>query len=157
MHSHPGHVHDTSRLDEPARRVVTAVVTERPLDEQGLTDQVRDVAAGAVVTFAGVVRNHDHGVPVLRLEYVGHPTAQAIIEQVAADVAAAHPVDRVAVAHRTGPLEVGEPALVVAVSAAHRREAFEAASDLVEQVKHRLPIWKHQFLADGTDEWVNCP
>lgn len=155
--SHPSHTHDDSRLSEPARRVVSAAVTDRPVDEAALTAQVRDEAAGAVVTFSGVVRNHDRGAAVLRLEYVGHPTAGAVIAEVAAEVTAAHPVDRVAVAHRVGPLEVGETALFVAVSAAHRREAFEAASELVEQVKHRLPVWKHQFLADGTDEWVNCP
>lgn len=134
-----------------------AAVTARPLDETAHRALVADRAAGAVVTFAGVVRDHDHGAAVLRLEYVAHPSAQQVIEEVAAEGAGRFPVDAVAVSHRTGPLEIGEAALVVTVAAAHRREAFEAASELVEQVKHRLPIWKHQFLTDGTDEWVNCP
>ena len=153
----PQHSHDDSRLDEPARRVLLAAVTAEPLDEAAHRAAVADQVAGAVVTFAGVVRNHDHGAAVLRLEYVAHPSAQQVIEEVAAQVAARFPVDAVAVSHRTGPLAIGEAALVVAVASAHRREAFEAAAEMVEQVKHRLPVWKHQFLADGTDEWVNCP
>lgn len=148
---------DRSRLDEPGRRVVLAAVGAQPLDEAAHRVLVADRAAGAVVTFAGVVRDHDHGAAVLRLEYVAHPSARQIVEEVAAEVAGRFPVDAVAVSHRTGPLDIGEAALVVAVAAAHRGEAFEAASELVEQVKHRLPVWKHQFLADGTDEWVNCP
>ena len=62
----------------------------------------------------------------------------------------------VAVAHRTGALEIGDCALAAAVSAAHRGDAFAACSALVEETKARIPVWKHQFFADGTDEWVNC-
>jgi molybdopterin synthase catalytic subunit len=62
-----------------------------------------------------------------------------------------------AVSHRIGPLEIGDVALACAVAAEHRREAFAACSDLVDDVKARLPIWKHQVFTDGTDEWVNCP
>ncbi|PWJ49018.1 molybdopterin synthase subunit MoaE [Quadrisphaera granulorum] len=145
------------RLDEPARRVALAVVTESPLDVAEHADLVQTRAAGAVVTFAGIVRDHDHGAAVDRLVYVAHPTAARTLAEVVADVTAAHPVDAVAVSHRIGPLAVGEVALAVAVSAAHRREAFAAAAVLVDEVKERLPVWKHQFLADGTDEWVACP
>ncbi|MGQ7297172.1 molybdenum cofactor biosynthesis protein MoaE [Quadrisphaera sp. KR29] len=145
------------RLDEPARRVVLAAVTADPLDTGAHAALVGSRAAGAVVTFAGVVRDHDHGAAVDRLEYVAHPTAGRILAEVVAGVVAAHPVDAVAVSHRTGPLAVGEVALAVAVSAAHRGEAFTAAAAVVDEVKERLPVWKHQFLADGTDEWVACP
>lgn len=147
----------SARLDEPARRVVLAAVTDEPLDVEAHAARVGSRAAGAVVTFSGVVRDHDHGTAVDRLVYVAHPSASQVLAEVVADVAAAHPVDAVAVSHRTGPLAVGEVALAVAVSAAHRGEAFTAAAALVDEVKDRLPVWKHQFLADGTDEWVACP
>ena len=89
------------------------------------------------------------------LEYEGHPTAAAVVAAVAAEVAARHAVVAVAVLHRVGRMQVGESALVVAVSAAHRREAFEACADS-STLKERLPVWKHQVFVDGTDEWVNC-
>jgi len=115
-------------------------------------------SAGAVVTFAGVVRDHDHGRSVDALAYEGHPSAQSIIEEVAAGLTVRHPdVIAVAVTHRVGELKIGDVALACAVSAAHRRQAFEACADLVDDVKRRLPIWKHQTFTDGTDEWVNCP
>jgi molybdopterin synthase catalytic subunit len=81
-----------------------------------------------------------------------------VIEEVAAAVAARRArVRAVAVSHRVGALKIGDIALACAVSADHRREAFEACADLVDQVKLRLPVWKHQIFADGSDEWVNCP
>ena len=111
-----------------------------------------------MVTFAGVVRDHDHGRSVDALGYEGHPSAQAIIEEVAADITKRHPdLVAVAVAHRIGELHIGDIALACAVSAPHRRQAFDACANLVDEVKRRLPIWKHQTFTDGTDEWVNCP
>jgi molybdopterin synthase catalytic subunit len=148
---------DSSRVTEPARAVLRADVVDAPLDVSAHADLVSAASAGAVVTFAGVVRDHDHGRVVRELEYVGHPSAADVVAQVAADVAARFPVDAVAVSHRVGTLEIGGVALAVAVSAAHRHEAFGAASALVEEVKHRLPVWKRQVFDDGTDEWVNCP
>jgi molybdopterin synthase catalytic subunit len=148
---------DATRLRPPSRRVVAVTVTQELLDVAGFEALVADPAAGAVVSFAGVVRNHDGGRAVTMIEYVAHPTAQEVLEEVAADVAGRSDADAVAVAHRLGPLQVGEPALVVAVSAAHRQEAFAAASLLVDEVKLRLPVWKRQVFPDGTDEWVACP
>lgn len=148
---------DSSRLAEPARQVTRADVTERPLVVEEHAAEVNDVAAGAVVTFAGVVRDHDRGRRVSGIEYVGHPSAEQVLGDVVREVVGRYPVDRVAVSHRLGGLGIGDAALVVAVSAAHRQEAFEAASALVDEVKHRLPVWKHQYFTDGTDEWVACP
>lgn len=148
---------DTSRLSTPARRVALAAVTDAVLDVETHAAAVADPAAGATVTFAGVVRDHDGGRGVQALTYVGHPTAQRVLEQVAADVAAAHPVDALAVSHRLGDLAIGDVALAVAVSAAHRGEAFTAAAALVDEVKARLPVWKRQELAEGGEEWVACP
>ncbi|HET9143189.1 molybdenum cofactor biosynthesis protein MoaE [Actinophytocola sp.] len=144
--------------DRPAARVLRAVIDERTLSVDEHADLVSDQAAGAVVTFAGVVRDHDHGRSVVELRYEGHPSAAATIEEVAADVARRHSGLRaLAVSHRIGPLRIGDIALACAVSADHRRAAFEACANLVDEVKSRLPIWKHQIFTDGTDEWVNSP
>lgn len=148
---------DTSRLRDPVRRVVRAEVTEAPLDVATQEREVADRSAGAVVTFAGVVRDHDGGRAVTGIEYVAHPTAGRVLADVVADVALRVDVEVISVAHRVGPLAVGEAALVVAVSGAHRQEAFAAAALLVDEVKHHLPVWKRQEFADGTHEWVACP
>jgi len=113
-------------------------------------------AAGAVVGFAGVVRDHDGGRTVTRLEYSAHPSAQQTLADVAAEIAAdCHGVRAIAVSHRIGTLQIGDAALVAAVAADHRGTAFETCARLVDTVKARLPVWKHQFFADGSDEWVN--
>jgi molybdopterin synthase catalytic subunit len=138
-------------------RTAIARVTTDPLDLAAHESAVADRRAGAVVSFQGVVRDHDHGRAVIRLEYDGHPTADDVLRVVAADVAADPAVYAVAVSHRIGPLAVGDIALVAAVSTAHRAAGFAACARLVDEVKARLPIWKHQIFADGTDEWVNCP
>jgi molybdopterin synthase catalytic subunit len=109
---------------------------------------------GAVVSFSGIVRNHDGGRTVTLLEYEAHPSAAGILEAVTASVAADFPGVRIAIEHRIGALGVGELALACAVSSAHRAEAFAACTRLVDEVKHRVPIWKQQRFADGTSEWV---
>ena len=142
----------------PAASVLRAEISDAPITVEEHAALVANDASGAVVTFAGVVRDHDGGKSVLDLDYEGHPSAKAIIEEVAAAVAARHRgVRAVAVSHRIGALAIGDVALACAVAAEHRQEAFAACADLVDEVKARLPIWKHQSFADGTDEWVNCP
>ncbi len=137
-----------------AGRVTLSRVTDEPLDLMGHVAAVDDPAAGATVSFAGVVRDHDGGRSVTDLEYHEHPTAAALVAEVAADIAGRDGVIAVAVSHRVGMLAVGDVALAAAVSAAHRREAFDACSDLVDEVKRRLPVWKRQVFSDGSDEWV---
>jgi molybdopterin synthase catalytic subunit len=132
-------------------------VVDAPLDLAAHERAVADPRAGAVVTFQGVVRDHDHGRGVTLLEYEGHPTATAVLREVAAEIAADPDVYAVAVSHRIGALRVDDVALVAAVSTAHRAAAFAACARLVDEVKARLPIWKHQVFTDGTDDWVNCP
>lgn len=137
-------------------KVLRAVVTDEPLDVDEHARLVDDPAAGAVVTFAGVVRDHDGGRSVRGLEYSAHPTAGAVVAEVAAEVARrAQGVRAIAVSHRVGPLAIGDVALACAVAADHRQEAFATCSELVEEVKRLLPVWKHQAFSDGTDEWVN--
>ena len=138
-------------------RTVITEVTERPLDLAVHVAAVADSRAGATASFLGVVRDEDGGRSVTRLEYHAHPTATAVIADIAAEFAALPDVIGVAVSHRVGMLEVGDVALVAAVSTGHRAEAFELCRRLVDDVKHRLPVWKRQEFADGTDEWVNCP
>jgi molybdopterin synthase catalytic subunit len=136
---------------------VIVAVTDQPLDLAAHEAAVADPRAGAVVSFQGVVRDHDHGRPVVSLDYEGHPSALAVLEEVAAEIAKDPAVIAVAVSHRVGTLKVGDVALVAAVSTAHRAAAFAACGRLVDEAKARLPIWKHQVFDDGTDEWVNCP
>ena len=144
-------------MTHPPARVVAAAVLSNPLDAARLAAAVDNQHAGAVVTFTGVVRDHDHGRAVTGIEYVGHPSAQQIIADVAAELAGREGVHAIAVEHRVGTLAVGDLAMVAAVSASHRAEAFRTCSDLVDLIKQRLPIWKHQQFADGTAEWSNCP
>ena len=137
--------------------VVLAEVRDMPLDLAAHEKAVAEARAGAVVSFQGVVRDHDQGRGVTLLEYEGHPSAEAVLREVAAEIAADPDVYAVAVSHRIGTLAIGDVALVAAVSTAHRAAAFAACARLVDEVKARLPIWKRQVFADGTDEWVNCP
>jgi molybdopterin synthase catalytic subunit len=136
---------------------VLARVTEEPLSLAEHEAAVADKAAGAVVSFSGVVRDHDGGRSVTELEYVGHPTAPDLIAEIAAEFAARPDVQAVAVSHRIGLLAIGDVALACAVSAAHRGQAFAACAELVDEVKARLPIWKRQVFTDGAEEWVACP
>ena len=137
--------------------IAFAEIVDRPLDLAAHEAAVADRRAGAVVTFQGVVRDHDHGRRVTLLEYEGHPSATDVLREVAEEIAADPAVFAVAVSHRVGRLEIGDVALIAAVSTAHRAAAFAACARLVDEAKARLPIWKRQVFADGTDEWVNCP
>lgn len=131
-------------------------VSEGLLDPEILRSVVADASAGATVLFTGDVRDNDHGRSVVSLSYEAHPSAKDVLSEVAQEIAERFDVIAVAVAHRHGPIPVGEAALVAAVSARHREEAFAACIALVDLTKERIPIWKHQVFADGTDEWVNC-
>lgn len=132
-----------------------ASVTEDVLSVAEHEALVADPAAGATVSFAGVVRDHDDGRGVQGLTYTAHPSAPELVAAVAADVAArVHGVRALAVSHRVGELRIGDVALACAVSADHRAAAFEVCALLVDEVKARIPVWKNQRFADGTDEWV---
>lgn len=131
-------------------------VVERSLDATAIEALVADSRAGAVVSFSGNVRDHDHGRSVAALTYEGHPSAEAVLMEVAKEIDGRFDLVALAVAHRVGPIAIGEPALVAAVATAHRGEAFAACQALVDLTKERLPVWKHQVFTDGTDEWVNC-
>ena len=130
---------------------------DTPVDPAEVLAAVEDEGAGGVVSFTGLVRDSDGGKGVTALEYVAHPDAEAALRRVAEAVAADLPVRALAAVHRTGMLEVGDVAVVVAAAAAHRGEAFEAARRLIDDLKETVPIWKHQLFADGSQEWVGSP
>lgn len=135
---------------------ITTLLTTDVISVDRLADEVASHSAGALVTFSGNVRDHDHGKSVKSLRYEIHPSSSRILAEIVEAVASCHEVTGVAVAHRYGEIPIGEAALVVAVAAAHRGDAFATCSELVDEIKAKIPIWKHQLFTDGTDEWVNC-
>ena len=135
--------------------VLRAALTDQPISLKEHEDLVSHQSAGAIVGFVGVVRDHDGGRGVVRLEYSAHPSAAQVFADVVAEVAEqSSGVRAVAASHRIGVLQLGEAALVVAVAADHRHAAFATCAHLVDTIKARLPVWKHQFFDDGADEWV---
>ena len=138
----------------PRSATQRAHVVDEAISVESLVPFVRTPADGAVVTFEGIVRDHDGGRSVAALEYEAHPSADEVLRAVVARVSAEHPGVRIAALHRVGALSLGDVALAAAVASAHRGEAFAACSDLVDAIKAEVPIWKRQVFADGTDEWV---
>ncbi len=128
-----------------------------PLDTAEVLAAVDDPAAGGVNLFVGVVRDHDRGETVDHLDYTAHPTALQRLEEVAAGVAEEFEVIALAAVHRTGHLEIGDIAVLVAASAAHRGQAYDASRALIDRLKATVPVWKHQVFDDGREEWVNSP
>lgn len=135
--------------------VLRAIVTDQPISLAEHEELVSHQAAGAVVGFVGMIRDHDDGRGVSRLEYSAHPSAEQVFADVITEVAEQSAgVRAVAASHRIGVLQIGEAALVAAVAADHRQAAFATCARLVDTIKERLPVWKHQFFDDGTEEWV---
>ena len=132
---------------------VYASVSEEPLDTSAVDEFVWQAESGAVVSFQGIVRDHDGGRGVVSLDYRAHPEAERFLLECCRDVAERTGL-RVAAEHRVGSLTVGDLALIAAVAAPHRAEAFAACAELVEEIKRRVPIWKRQHFADGVSEWV---
>lgn len=141
--------------EQATARVVRAALTEDPVSAAELARAVEDRSAGAVVTFDGRVRDHDDGLAVTGITYSAHPSAERVLAEIAAELAVTPGLRAVGVTHRVGELGVGDAALVVAVSADHRQEAFEALTQMVDEVKRRVPVWKCQHFADGSRQWSN--
>lgn len=147
---------DPERVQRQTGCVVRADVVSEPLEP--LLEEARSAtmtrAMGALVVFDGIVRDHDGGKDVKGLTYTAHPRVVDFIRRTADAVAARHPDARVWAVHRIGSLEIGESALTVVAAAAHRRAAFKACEDLADSIKAEVPIWKEQYLADGSVDWV---
>jgi molybdopterin synthase catalytic subunit len=137
--------------------VALCEVRDASLSVDEVLQAVRDPACGAVALFIGLVRDHDGGADVAALEYSAHPLAAEALRGVCEQAAGREGVTRVAAAHRTGHLEVGDTAVVVAVSGPHRQAVLAACRELIDTLKATVPIWKHQMFADGSDEWVGLP
>jgi molybdopterin synthase catalytic subunit len=129
-------------------------ILQTPLSVDDVLASVGDARAGGQVVFVGTVRDHDDGRSVTRLDYTAHPSAAAELRAVVQEAAARPGVVLASAVHRVGDLAIGDLAVVAACSAAHRAEAFEACAQLIEDLKHRVPIWKEQRFADGSSEWV---
>ena len=130
-------------------------IVEASLSPERIAGTVGDPAAGGVVIFSGVVRNEKDGRPVKYLEYEAYaPMAEAKMREIGEAVRARWPsVKRVAILHRIGRLEIGESSVLIAVSAAHRREAFEACHHAIDTLKQTVPVWKKEHFEDG-EVWV---
>lgn len=137
--------------------VALVAVRDEPLSVDELLAAVRHPVCGGVSLFVGVVRDHDHGDAVTGLEYSAHPSAEATMREVCDEVLASSEAVRIAAVHRTGTLAVGDLAVVVAAAAPHRGQAFDACRAVIDTLKARTPIWKHQQLGDGSAEWVGMP
>lgn len=138
-------------------RVRLVDLRETALDVAEVVDALDDDSSGGLSLFIGRVRDHDHGLGVRGLEYSAHPTALEALRRVCADVAEQYDVHAVAAVHRVGPLAIGDIAVIVATTAAHRGTAFDASRALIDTLKGEVPIWKHQHFADGSEEWVGTP
>ncbi len=134
-----------------------AAVQADPLDADAVLRLLDDDASGGVVLFVGRVRDHDDGQEVTALAYTAHPTAEDRLREVCHAVAREHDVHALAAVHRTGPLRIGDAAVVVATASAHREEAFAASRALIDTLKAQVPIWKEQHFAGGHTTWVGTP
>jgi molybdopterin synthase catalytic subunit len=130
---------------------------ETPLDVEEVLASLEDDASGGLTLFVGRVRDHDGGKGVVGLDYSAHPSALDRLREVCVRIAEQHEVHGVAAVHRVGTLAIGDAAVVVATTAAHRGQAFEASRALIDTLKAEVPIWKHQRFDDGADEWVGTP
>ncbi|MEU8587761.1 molybdenum cofactor biosynthesis protein MoaE [Streptomyces sp. NPDC048664] len=150
-----------SHFDHPGERAAQdpirlLAIRDTPLSLDEVFRAVGDDAAGGTALFVGTVRDHDGGADVAGLGYTCHPSAEDELRRVAEKVVAGYPVRALAAVHRVGDLRVGDLAVVVAVACPHRAEAFEACRRLIDDLKHEVPIWKHQTFSDGTEEWVGA-
>jgi len=147
-------VSDPSPATARAERVFTRVQAE-PLSLDEAADAVADPAAGALCIFTGTVRDHSDAGDVTQLTYEAwHELAEQRLRELAEDILRRWPARRVAIVHRVGELSVGETSVIVAVSAPHRADAFEACRHGIEQLKQDVPIWKKEGLVTGEAHWV---
>jgi molybdopterin synthase catalytic subunit len=130
---------------------------ESPLEIDEVVAALDDDGSGGLTLFIGRVRDHDHGIGVRGLEYSAHPSALDVLRRVCLDVVEQYEVRAVAAVHRVGRLAIGDIAVIVATTSAHRGTSFEASRALIDTLKAEVPIWKHQQFADGSEEWVGTP
>jgi molybdopterin synthase catalytic subunit len=140
----------------PTGRLRLLDIRDTPLSLDEVFDAVRDPAAGGIALFVGTVRAVDQEQAVEQLSYSSHPSALDRLTDVATRIADECDIVALAAVHRVGDLAVGDLAVVVAASAAHRAEAFEAGRRLIDELKSEVPVWKHQTYGDGDAIWVHA-
>jgi molybdopterin synthase catalytic subunit len=129
-------------------------VSPEPLDSPAVARLVSSRETGAVITFAGLVRDHNAGRRVLWIDYEAYaPLAEKMFQRIAAEALKMWPSVRLAIHHRVGRLDIGEASIIIAAASAHRAEAFSASRFAIERVKQIAPIWKHEHF-DGGDVWI---
>jgi molybdopterin synthase catalytic subunit len=129
-------------------------ITKEPIDLQSIVQAVITPASGGINVFVGTTRNHARGRDVDLLEYEAYePMALRMMQRIVEDARGRWPLHAVAVVHRLGRVEVGEVSVAIAVSSAHRNEAFEACRFLIDELKRVVPIWKREYFSDGSVEW----
>ena len=132
-------------------------LADSAIDSTAFREQLGDESCGACVIFEGWVRNHNEGRAVLRLAYEAHaPMALKEGDIILQEAIERFAISKAAAVHRQGELALTEAAVVVGVASAHRDAAFHACRYIIDEIKHRLPIWKKEYYADGSAEWVNC-
>ena len=133
-------------------------ISSTPLEELDLTADLKDSAAGALVTFEGWVRNHNEGRPIRQLEYQAYEAlASKEGTRILNEVKTRFEVIAARCVHRVGTLNIGEIAVWIGVIAAHRADAFRACEHIIDQIKLRVPIWKKEFYEEGDSGWVGVP
>jgi len=132
-------------------------ISDQAINEQHLRTELLDHSCGAFITFEGWIRNQNEGCQVFRLEYeVYKPLALKEGQNIIQEAQERFPVHQVLCVHREGLLELGDIAVWVGVAAPHRDEAYRASRYIIDEVKHRLPIWKKEYYVNGDSGWVNC-
>jgi len=130
-------------------------LSRSPLDLTAQIEEVAGPARGGIATFLGMVRDHHEGLGVTGLAYSAYePMAEAVCAEIVAEAVARWAV-RVSLRHRLGELCIGEAAVAIAVAGDHRNESFAACRYVIEELKRRVPIWKRETYADGTEAWVD--
>ena len=129
-------------------------LSEERLSLDAAVDEVRADEAGAIATFVGTTRVHSRGRTVERLEYEAYPgMAEKVMAEIADGLKQRYDLTGIAIHHRTGVVEIGEPSVVIAVSAPHRQDALSACRDAIDTLKERVPLWKKEIY-EGGEEWI---
>jgi molybdopterin synthase catalytic subunit len=135
--------------------MIEARLTHEKIDANALLAEIANASDGAQVLFLGIVRNHHQGREVLRIDYEAYePMALKELQKIADEEAAMRGLERVLVVHRFGRHEIGDASVAVVIGSPHRAAAFEAAKRIMDRIKQDVPIWKKEYFADGTVEWV---
>lgn len=134
--------------------MVYCAITRQPIDVGGLLRRVRRDADGAILTFAGVVRDHNEGRPVVQLSYAAYEEmAERKLRAICEEVGSQFEVGDIAAVHRVGELEIGDVSVAISVAAPHRDAAYRASREIIERLKREVPIWKKERYADGEETW----